>query len=299
MKTRFLECVAGLGLLAGLAWGLPACAAVSVYGLASSSGEFITVRAYANIATTPIVSYSAKLFYDPDVLSVVSATKNVAVWRLYDGVRAVPYANPDTSVPGQVLLVGAHLEAADPLGGVVGDAILLGTVVFGRRDKDTPKFDLTIGRTGDYASFVTTTGMILESLPGEVTFADVVPPRDDQDLDGLMDPWEITHFKDIRLAFYSDDPDQDRANNLAEQALGSDPNDPASNLSMTIRRRAEVVRLEWTSFAQRSYAIEVSEDLRGFQVLEAKLPATPPLNAFEFKAPDGVTSAFYRIRLEQ
>ncbi len=298
MKTKSIQFLGGLGLLLGLTAAQPLWATVGVYGVASSSGEFVTVQVYADIATVPIVSYSARVYYDPGILHVVNATRNDSVWRLFDGLRAVPYVEPDASTPGQVLMVGARLEAGDPLGGVVGNGVLLGTIVFGRHRSTTPGFSLTIGRTGDYASFVTTGGIRLEALPGEVVFSNVKPTRDDEDLDGLRDRWEIEHFKDIRLAYYSDDPDGDGANNLAEEALGSDPNDRNSNLRLTLSRRGQDLRLQWTSFESRTYAVESTEDLRNFKTLAAGLRATPPLNTLDLKMPPGSRATFYRIRLE-
>jgi len=299
MKTKLIQSLGGLMLLMILSSTMPLRAAVSVYGIASSSGEFVTARAYAIITTTPIVSFSTRVFYDPEILYVASASRNDAVWRLFDGFRTVDYMEPDTSTPGQVLMVGAHLEAGDPQGGVLGNGVLLGTVVFGRHRPKTPEFSLKIGRTGAYASFVTTSGVTLEALPGEVVFSGVAPIREDQDLDGLQDLWEIEHFRDIRAAFYSDDPDRDGANNLAEEALGSDPNDSRSNLSLTLVRREEMLRLEWNSFEKRTYAVESSEDLLNFKRLATGLRATPPVNVYEFRMPAGSKATFYRILLEQ
>ncbi|HSH17298.1 MAG TPA: hypothetical protein VLD18_14750, partial [Verrucomicrobiae bacterium] len=70
MKTKLIQTLGGLVLVTGLTWAADAPAAVDVYGVASSSGEFVTARAYANITTTPIVSFSLKVFYDPNLLYV-------------------------------------------------------------------------------------------------------------------------------------------------------------------------------------------------------------------------------------
>ncbi len=298
MKTKWIQLLGRLGLLLSLTAAQPLGATVGVYGVASSSGEFVTVQVYADIATVPIVSYSARVYYDPGILRVLNATRNNSVWRLFDGVRSVSYIEPDASTSGQVLMVGARLEAHDPLGGVEGDGVLLGTIVFARLRPTTPAFNLTLGRTGVYANFVTATGVRLEALPGEVIFNSVRPTRDDEDLDGLTDRWEVEHFKDIRLAFYSDDPDRDGANNLAEEAMGSDPNDRNSNLKLTLLRRGEELRLQWTSFETRTYAVESAEDLRMFKTVAAGLRATPPLNTLDLRMPPGSRATFYRIRLE-
>lgn len=299
MNTKLFSPLRTGLLLLAMASAIGSQAAVSVYGVASSSGEFVTVRAYATITTTPVVSFSLRMFYNRNLLYVASASKNEVIWHLSDGSRNLPYMDPDSSRPGEILIVGARMEPGDPMGGVLGNGVLLGTAVFGRLDRDTPKFEVTIGRTGDYASFVTTTGVTLESLPGEVIFGGVSPTREDQDLDGLRDVWEIEHFNDIRLAFYSDDPDRDGVNNQGEEALGSDPNDRQSNLRMEIVRQGPTLRLQWTSFADRAYVIEYSDDFDRFVVLEAGIKATPPVNAYVLRPPMEGRGRFYRIRLQQ
>jgi hypothetical protein len=50
----------------------------------------------------------------------------------------------------------------------------------------------------------------------------------DSDNDGLDDAWEIANFGNITAQSGTDDPDHDGYDNLAEQAAGSDPNNPAS-----------------------------------------------------------------------
>lgn len=296
MKTKFYRIGCGMGLLAAWFNASSAHAAVRVYGSASSSGELITTRIYADISTTPIVSCSFKVFYDARVLKVVQAARNDAVWSLFDGTRPVAYQEPDASRPDEVWFVGGRLDARNPLAGVLGAGVLLGTVDFSRLDSRTPDFNVTIGRPGDYANFVTTHGLSLEALPGEVTFAGVAPTPNDLDLDALEDKWEDKFFGDPKLAFYSDDDDKDGINNLGEQALGSDPTDGESNLGMTILREPKSVLLNWTSFADRRYTIEISDDLRRFQVLKAGVEATPPVNTFE--APTEDRQAFFRIVLE-
>jgi hypothetical protein len=296
MKTTLYRALCGGWLLAALVGAPAADAAVRVYGVASSSGERITAQIYADISVTPIVSHSFKVFYDARLLQVVQATRNDAVWFLFDGVRPVAYGAPDASQPGEVLFVGGKLDARDPTGGVLGSGVLMGTVVFSRLDSRTPAFSVTIGRPGDFANFVTRHGIRLDVLPGEVVFGGVTPTRTDSDLDGLEDRWEVNYFSDIRLAYYSDDSDRDGINNLGEQALGSDPTDGKSNLQLTILPAPKGVLLRWTSFAKRSYTVEGSDDLKRFRAVQGAIEATPPSNTIELPAAD--RRAFYRILLE-
>jgi hypothetical protein len=296
MKTKLERIWQGMALLAACCGVSGAQAAVSVYGIASSSGELITTRIYDNIATTPIVSYSFKVFYDARLLRVAQATRNDAVWSLFDGVRPVAYQPPDASHRGEVWFVGGKLDARNPGAGVLGSSVLLGTVVFSRLESRTPDFNVTIGRPGEYANFVTSHGVSLDALPGEVTFASVTPTREDRDLDGLSDEWEVKFFEDPKFAFYSDDGDRDGINNLGEQALGSDPTDEKSNLHMEVLRQPRGVILQWTSFADRTYTIEGSDDLEKFRAVKSGIKATPPANTFDLPSED--SQAFYRILLE-
>jgi hypothetical protein len=296
MKTKLSQIGCAIGLVAAWFSAPAAHATVRVYGIASSTGPQITAQIYADISTTPIVSCSFKVFYDARLLQVAQATRNDAVWSMFDGVRTVAYQAPDISQPGQVWFVGGKLDARDPHAGVLGTGVLLGTVAFNRLEPRTPEFNVAIGRPGDYANFVTIHGISLDALPGEVTFTSVVPTRNDRDLDGLNDKWETEFFGDPKLAFYSDDGDKDGIDNLGEQALGSDPTDEKSNLELTIVRQTKGVLLHWTSFADRTYTLEGSDDLRRFRTLKSSIAATPPLNTFELSNDDSRT--FYRILLE-
>lgn len=105
-------------------------------------------------------------------------------------------------------------------------------------------------------------------------------------------------FGDIARAYFTDDPDRDQVNNLAEQALGSDPTNPQSNLWLWISRQNQTILLQWTSVSERSYTLQVSDDLRKFQSLKSGLAATPPVNTFELPAPYPTEPAFYRLCLD-
>ena len=50
----------------------------------------------------------------------------------------------------------------------------------------------------------------------------------DSDSDGITDQWEIDNFGDTVSYVGTDDPDNDNFDNIAEEAAGSDPNDPFS-----------------------------------------------------------------------
>ena len=298
MKTKLAQATwAGL-LMGHLLAASPADAAVTVSGAATSSGEQITVQILADITSPAIVSYCFKVFYDPASLRVLSATRNDAVWYFSAGTDRVGYMNPDTSRPGEVLLVGGKMDAANATQGVVGDDVLLGTILFERLNPNAPNFSMSIGREGQYANFVTIAGATLDAQPGEVKFNNVSPHPGDQDLDGLSDGWERRFFGGADQAYCSDDSDGDGMSNLSEEKLGSDPTDRNSNLRLVVHQQRGGAVLEWASAPDRIYAIEASDDLRKFRTLEPGVEATPPLNVFRLGEAEGKSAAFYRIRLE-
>lgn len=298
MKTKLssIGCVLlGLGGLGLSAWAAPV---VQVYGEATSSGPYVTVQVYADIASKPLVSFAVRVGYDPGILAVAEATHNAGVWYFFDGTNQVAYPKPDSSRAGEVVFVGGRLDARDPLAGVTGNHVLLGVVVFSRMTTDTPSFTLSLGRAGHFANFVTTAGIVLEAQTDAVSFESILPDPTDLDLDGLRDKWEEEYFGSTKTMSWADDPDGDGYDNLAEQGLGSDPMDPTSNLRLTIGWQASQVALRWNSAAGRMYTIEASDDLRTFRPLATGIAAAPPSNAYAIPVSNEGGGTFYRVRLE-
>lgn len=293
-------------LLSGPGWMLaaallatPASAAVQVYGEATSTGPNIRVQIYADITGAAIVSHTFKLYYPSAQLQVLNASRNDAVWFFHNGSSLVPQPSPVTTPAGEVLFVSGKMDGRNPRAAVTGSHVLLGTVEFARSGDATPNFDLTIGRSGQFASFVNTNGAVLEAQVGQVVMGSVKPGPDDQDLDGLADKWEDKFFGGTRGVFYSDDPDKDGVDNLGESQLGSDPTDAKSNLRLLISGRREAVLLEWDSAEKRTYAIEVCKELGKFETWREGIEATPPLNTLELDRGDLGDARFFRVRLER
>lgn len=284
--------------LAAVLGATQASASVRVYGEASSTGPNITVQIFADITAPAIVSHTFKLFYPASQLRVISATRNSAEWYMHDGAASVPYAAPDTGTPGEVLFIGARMDGRHPLAGVLGSRVLLGTVEFARDTPAVPSFDMTIGRSGQFASFVAVDGAILEATPGDVTMQGVSPDSADKDLDGLTDTWEEKFFGSPAGVFYSDDNDGDGANSRAEEAMGSDPTDSNSNLRLFITERRGRVLLEWTSAEDRRYTIEGAKVLGRFETLKNGIAATPSRNTFEFDRNELPDTFFFRVSVE-
>lgn len=275
-----------------------ALALVTTRGFATSTGEDIIVQVYADISDVSILSFTCRLLYDPQQLKLSSAQRNDAVWALSDGKVSYPYLAPDTSRTGEVYFIGGFLDLRRPTAGIIGPEVLLGTVTFKRLTQDAPPFRITIGQEGKFANFVTTQGQVLEAKEGQVVFGDVSRPRDDQDLDTLLDDWEVKHFGSIEKSFYLDDSDRDGINNLGESQLGSDPVDPKSNLSLVIApAKPGELSLQWVSAENRTYSIESSDDLVVFKPFETGIIATPPNNSHAILI-GLLNPRFYRVVLE-
>ena len=284
-------------LLAAVLLVTRAQAAVRVYGEASSTGPEISVKVYADIADTAIVSHTFKLFYNPADLQLIEATHNLDVWFLHNGSTTVPYAGPNESQPGEILFTGAHMDGRSPRSGVTGNRVLLGSARFARSNPNTPSFDLSLGRAGHFANFVDINALTLEVVPGEVQIFSVKANPADEDLDGLSDQWEKKFFGDTGV-FYSDDKDGDGVNNLGEQAMGSDPTDSNSLLRLTITEGRGRVVIEWPSADERIYSIEGAKRLSDFNVLKEGIKATPPLNAIEFDRSELPDTFFFRVSVQ-
>lgn len=273
-------------------------AAVRVYGEAASSGPEVSVKVYADITDTAIVSHTFKLFYNPADLQPLDASHNIAVWYLHNGTAAVPYPGPDVSEPAEILFAGMHMDGRNPRSGVSGNRVLLGSARFQRSNPNTPNFDLSFGHAGHFANFVNTNAQTLEVVPDGVRFLSVKPNPADEDLDGLSDRWENQFFGGTRGIFYTDDRDGDGMNNLGEQAAGTDPTDGRSLLRVSITEGRGRVVIEWPSAKDRIYTIEGAKRLADFGVMREGIPATPPLNVMEFDRSELPDTVFFRVGVE-
>jgi len=266
MKTKLLSSVCAVASALGTLAAPRAAAAVSVYGEASSSGPAITVNIFADIPT-PLLSFGIRVRYEARNVGVTAAAKNTAAWYFSDGKNPVPYLDPDTSTPGEVLILGGKMDGLNPLEGVTGRHVLLGSVTFARLAPATPQFSLDFGRPIPYANFVTTSGTVLDAAADGIVFGTVAPDPADVDLDGLPDAWEIHYFGGIEKYDWSDDPDQDGFNNRQEYIADTNPTDPASYLRITaIQPQPGGVSIAWqggveaTQYLQQRLTLEDGKD---------------------------------------
>jgi hypothetical protein len=297
MKTQF-----SLWTAACAAWALlaqPAAGGVTVYGEASSTGPTITVNIYADMPSDALVSFGVSLSYPAADVTVLSAVKNSAVWYLAAGGKQYSYIDPDITTPGKVVILGAKLDGANPLQGVSGTHVLLGTVTFGRLTRATPAFSLDLGRPSLFSNFVTTNSVVLDTLTGGVVINPVAPDPKDTTLAGLPDAWQLKYFGSVGQAFWSDDPDQDGFNNLQEYLADTIPTNSASFLQMK-----NVIPMQGGVLVQWQGGVEATQVLQHRNSLSPNEPWVdvytnlPPtaVDASHLDPASANSTGFYRIR---
>ena len=277
MKATIFGWLAALTLAVGALSSRGLAAAVTVYGEASSAGPAITVNVFADITNAPLVSFGVRVLYDPQSLFVTSAVKNTEAWYFASESGRVPYLEPDLATRGEVLIIGGKLDAVNPLQGVTGQRVLLGTVTFGRSKAATSTFGLIIGRAVSYANFVTTAGDVLDSAREGILFQGIWADPNDTDLDGLPDEWEIGNFGSLDKAYWSDDPDEDGCDNLHEFVADTNPNDKTSYLRVTsIAPTPGGVSLHWQGGIEATQYLERGLALDGGDVTWIDVFTNPP-----------------------
>lgn len=166
----------------GVCWVCPSksFSYVHVYGEGTLSHDTLVVSIFADIVDTRLCSAAVKIVYDDQALAVESAEKNEMVWYMGDGIANIPYMNPEVSNSGEVVVVCGKFDVANPLEGVIGERVLLGTMRFGTSQGNNLPPDpaalishITYGRSGSYKNFVATDGTVLDDLPQEVIFGQV------------------------------------------------------------------------------------------------------------------------------
>ncbi|HUC84497.1 MAG TPA: hypothetical protein VL970_04820 [Candidatus Acidoferrales bacterium] len=272
--------------------------AVTVYGEATSTGPTINVNVYADIVNDALMSFGVNLSYSPTDLYVLSARKNTNVWYMAASGVQYDYADPDTSVAGQVRILGGRLDGSNPLQGVTGTNVLLGTVSFGRLTHNTPTFSLALAHATDFANFVTTNGNVLDSGSGSATLTAVSPDPNDTKLVGIPDWWQLQYFGSIGTIWWSDDPDGDGFNNLQEYEADTNPTNRASFLGMSgASRSGPNVTVSWHGGVQATQVLQRSFSLGSSTLWVNIFTNLPPtlINASYVDVLGGSQSAYYRV----
>lgn len=148
---------------------------VIVYAETSMTESDVHIQIFTDISNCSLLSFGVKLSYSSEYLAVLNATKNDAIWYFGDSVVNSAYINPYTGTSGEIIYLGGKLDINNPLSGVSGTRVLLGEASFSRVTSDLPLFSLSLGRSGDYKNFVTSTGVLLDEYPGGIEFITVNP----------------------------------------------------------------------------------------------------------------------------
>lgn len=135
-----------------------------------------------------------------------------------------------------------------------------------------------------------------ESLTGEPPALDIevtVVSSEDTDEDGLPDDWERFYFTDLSHRPEIDD-DLDGLGNRLEWQAGSNPNNSASGLRLSITTNTPVVA-RFTPAPSRAYAAEVSTNLPNWLPAEGRFQFPSPGVAEWHPATNTAPNAFLRI----
>lgn len=186
---------------------------VDVYGEGVIDDNGLTVYLYADVNVDQLLSYGVKLGYNTEELTVAdvqkdpeSATYTSNETKWYLGEASATYKSnpaPDTSVAGEITIIGGKLDPADPTQGVSGTRILLAKIQFSAVGEEIPaSTELTLAYavgdgTSTYKNYVRLSEGSPVNLDGTgVEFGSVkVCPRGDASGDGRILPNDINAVK--------------------------------------------------------------------------------------------------------
>lgn len=134
------------------------------------SNSQLTVNIYVDTTVTtigeadPLVNYGVKLNYPIADLNGSTVSINDTDW--YFGSASSPLiptnAEPVISTDGEIILIGGLIDEPGPTVGVSGDKVLLASIIFNRISENVPALSVGLGKTGNFANFVTNAGDILD-----------------------------------------------------------------------------------------------------------------------------------------
>jgi hypothetical protein len=154
--------------------GYTHAAEVKIYGESNYTVSKLMVNIFVDCTGRNVLSFGVKLTYNSAELSVVSAEKNEAVWYFGNESQKFPYKDPDVSKKGEVSIIGGRLDTNNPLGGVRGERILIGKVLFNRISTSISDLSLSFAKTDNYVNFMTTDGTVLDTEIDGVSFGEVM-----------------------------------------------------------------------------------------------------------------------------
>jgi 1,4-alpha-glucan branching enzyme len=121
-------------------------------------------------------------------------------------------------------------------------------------------------------------------------------PGLDSDGDGLLNGWEQQHFGNPLSGIATADDDLDGANNLQEQAAGTDPNLTSSVFKFTdIQVAGGNVTLRWTGGQTARQVVQQASAVTGtWNAIFTNIPPTSITNSLTIPFPPG-SASFFRI----
>ncbi|MBN1932549.1 MAG: hypothetical protein JW786_13180 [Desulfobacterales bacterium] len=197
-----------------LSTSLSLSADVDVYGNGTYTADRLIVLIYADIfqnnTDKSLLSFGVKLTYNAANLTETQTQLNDAIWYFGNTTLKHPCPNCIQKTNGEIIILGGKLDTGNPIEGVRGSKILLGSITFDSSNTTEPSLALGFGKGGNYKNFVATDGSILDDITqpeSGVAFGEInLSPEIDSDGDGLPDSVEILGGTDPNLA----DTDSDR-----------------------------------------------------------------------------------------
>jgi hypothetical protein len=210
-------------------------AGVNVFAEGAYTDDDLAVYIYANTnieGLTVLRSAGVKLTYNASQLAIVSADKNEAVWSLGNE----EYMNPETSTPGEVVIILGKLDPDDTSAGVSGERVLLGAVKFnripGQFNPENPELNLTYGKRGteipgsnpteySFKNFVDTDANVLDGTAVSFTPVTDVYERGDANGSGSITNVDMGTVRNLILnGSYVCYADADGSGNITNVDMG-------------------------------------------------------------------------------
>nr|WP_320015634.1 dockerin type I repeat-containing protein [uncultured Desulfobacter sp.] len=88
-----------------------------------------------------------------------------------------PNAEPDTSIDGEVVIIGEKIDEPGPTNGVAGENVLLASILFDRSSDEVPTLSIGLAKEGLFTNFVTDTGEVLDGSDRIEFLAATVSPE--------------------------------------------------------------------------------------------------------------------------
>lgn len=165
-------------------------------------------------------------------------------------------------------------------------------------NSDWPRYSPDFGNYGSSVVQVTGgSGSVSVAPYSALVLSRQALPNLDSDQDGLLNGWEQTYFNDPLIAVASADDDGDGANNLAEQAAGTDPKSAASVLKfLSIVPAGGGLSLQWQGGTGVRQVLQKSSGLTGGWVnFYTNPPPTAVTNSLLLPGPL-LEPTYYRIQ---